>query len=102
MSHEGGSKGSEICLVSVGATVVGKVRVAFDFLTTNLGGRKVVKRSYAGRERRFAKGEEWGRFEIGSTIVLVAAPGVVELDVQAPGSLLRLGRRIGRAVAAQA
>jgi hypothetical protein len=40
-------------------------------------------------------GEEWGRFEFGSTIVLVAAPGLLTLDVQPPGTPVRLGARIG-------
>jgi phosphatidylserine decarboxylase len=97
MALEGGVE-REICLVAVGATVVGRVRVAFDFLTTNCGGTKVVSRSYEDGARRFEKGEEWGRFEIGSTIVLLAAPGVVGLDVQPPGSELRLGSRIGTIV----
>jgi phosphatidylserine decarboxylase len=102
MSLACGGEEREICLVAVGATVVGKVRVAFDFLTTNVAGGEIDARVYGTGGRRFAKGEEWGRFEIGSTIVLIAAPGVVELDVQQPGSVLRLGTRVGRIVAAQA
>jgi len=86
----------DCCLVSVGATLVGKVRVRFDDLTTNLRGARPVTRSYADPMPRFAKGEEWGRFEFGSTIVLVAAPGLMQLDAQPPGTQLRLGQRIGR------
>ena len=84
----------DLCLVAVGATMVGKVRVTFDELSTNVRGARPLERCYADGPR-FAKGEEWGRFEFGSTIVLVAAPRLVDLDVQPPGTPLRLGRRIG-------
>lgn len=85
----------DLCLVAVGATLVGKVRVTFDTLTTNLRGAVRVERDY-GRDRpRLAKGGEWGRFEFGSTIVMLAAPGLMTLDVQPPGTPVRLGQRIG-------
>ncbi|HTO09880.1 MAG TPA: archaetidylserine decarboxylase [Myxococcota bacterium] len=86
---------SLLCLVAVGATLVGKVRLRFDGLQTNL-------RAARGEERRYpadlalAKGEEWGHFEFGSSIVLVAAPGALELAGQPAGTRLRLGTRIGR------
>jgi len=85
----------DLCLVAVGATLVGKVRVTFDDLTTNVAGSERVTRTYAECPR-FAAGEEWGRFEFGSTIVMIAAPGLLELDAQPPGTRLRLGQRIGR------
>ncbi len=85
----------DLCLVAVGATLVGKVRVTFDDLTTNARGGCRVTHTYADPPR-LAKGQEWGRFEFGSTIVMVAAPGLMELDAQPPGTRLRLGQRIGR------
>ena len=43
-----------------------------------------------------AAGEELGRFELGSTVILVAPPGMVEPDpALVHGSVVRLGRRIG-------
>lgn len=84
----------DCCMVAVGATLVGKVRVTFDDLTTNVGGSEPVTRTYDPAPC-FAKGDEWGRFEFGSTIVLIAAPGLMKLDAQPPGTPLRLGRRIG-------
>ena len=59
--------------------------------------RSVETRRYDVVDPRFAltKGEEWGRFEFGSTLVLVATPGAVALNATEPGSPLRLGTRIG-------
>jgi phosphatidylserine decarboxylase len=85
--------GTSLCLVAVGATMVGKVHVDFDDLTTQAGGRR-EERVYPDA-RRYAKGEEWGRFEFGSTLVLVAKPGALRVDAEEPGSPLRLGARIG-------
>jgi phosphatidylserine decarboxylase len=96
MALERGGGASGLCLVAVGATVVGRVRVRFDDLTTNAGGSEPVTRTYPDGGHRFEKGEEWGRFEIGSTIVLVASPGLVDLDLRPPGTALRLGSRVGR------
>lgn len=84
-----------LCMVAVGAMLVGGVRVLFDALRTNVRGGQVVWRDYGDRGRCYGKGEEWGRFEFGSTIVLVATPGTVELDPAEPGTIVRLGTRIG-------
>jgi phosphatidylserine decarboxylase len=84
-----------LCLVAVGATNVGKVRLTFDDLVTNRRGARPEARSF-GDGIALAAGEEWGRFEFGSTIVLVAAPGLLTLDIQPPGTPVRLGQRIGR------
>lgn len=92
MHSEGGGA---LCMVAIGATSVGKLRVRFDELTTNLRPVRAEVREYAPPGPAFEKGEEWGRFELGSTIVAVAAPGVVELDGAAPGDTVRLGVRIG-------
>jgi phosphatidylserine decarboxylase len=90
-----GGEEESLCIAAVGATLVGKVRVVFDDLSTGSGDVPVECR-YGAAGRRLAKGEEWGRFEFGSTLVLVGAPGVLELDAEPPGAPLRLGTRIGR------
>jgi phosphatidylserine decarboxylase len=83
-----------LCLVAVGATLVGKIRLRFDELETNRAGAHAAERRY-GEGIALAKGEEWGNFEFGSTIVFLAARGAVELARKPPGARLRLGERIG-------
>lgn len=83
-----------LCLVAVGATMVGKVRLTFDALETNRAGARAENRRYPDGVA-LAKGQEWGRFEFGSTIVLLAAPGNVALDAREAGTAVRLGERIG-------
>ena len=94
-----GARGAPgLCLVAVGATFVGSVRVAYDDLTTNLPGAVGEFRLYEPPVG-YARGVEWGRFEFGSTIVVLAAAGTVDLQPSAPGSPLRLGTRIGTLLA---
>ncbi|MCC6639573.1 MAG: phosphatidylserine decarboxylase [Deltaproteobacteria bacterium] len=94
---EVGPPGSgSLCVVAVGATMVGRVRVLFDELTTNVRGAVRTDRTYGKTGARYARGEEWGRFEFGSTLVLLLPPGAGTLEVRPPGTALRLGTRIGR------
>jgi len=84
-----------LCIVAVGATLVGKVRVNFDSLASNLPGAAVQERIYGEEAPRLVKGEEWGRFEFGSTLVVVTAPGVARLEGHESGTSVRMGARIG-------
>ncbi len=87
--------GGEICLVAVGATMVGKVKLTFDDLETNRPGIGRTEREYPS-PHELDRCQEWGRFLFGSTLVLLAGPGVVELDPPSQGAPLRLGSPIGR------
>lgn len=93
--HADTEGGGSVVLVAVGATMVGKVRLTFDELTTNVTSSEPVARTYAEPGHVFEKGEEWGRFEFGSTLVMIATPGTLTLDESPPGTPLRLGTRIG-------
>lgn len=86
---------AQLLIVAVGATMVGSVRVVFDReLGTNAAAPQRLERRYA-EPLLLAGGDELGRFEFGSTLVVVASPGWLELDVRAPGSPLRVGMRVG-------
>jgi len=101
MRVERGGISSTLCAVAVGATLVGKIRLRFDDLSTGARGGS-AERAYPDAGHALAKGEEWGRFEFGSSLILVAAPGLIRLDAQAYGAALRLGTRIGTARAPRA
>lgn len=67
--------GSEILVVKVGATNVGRIGVAYsDDLLTNAGklSRRRKRMDWAPSQKvTFEKGGELGRFEMGSTVILV-------------------------------
>jgi len=85
-----------IALVAVGATMVGSVRLAFDDLRTNVSGARPERRILGDQAPTFARGEEWGHFEFGSTIVMLTPPRHFEIDSQPIGQPLTLGELIGR------
>lgn len=74
--------------VLVGALNVGRIRVV---------GLDPAHDGPLARPLEFARGEELARFELGSTIVLLAPPGVARpLPELAGGQRLRLGQVIGQ------
>ena len=87
---------TEIALVAVGATMVGSIRLSFDELTTNVGGRRPEHRDLGDRSATFERGEQWGHFEFGSTIVMLTPPGLCQIEPRPVGETLKLGQLIGR------
>lgn len=83
-----------VAVVAVGATIVGRIVLAFDDLQTN---QKQPARSVRYDEPiAVEKGDEIARFEIGSTVILCFEPGKVALeDRLVPELPLRLGEKIG-------
>lgn len=56
-----------------------------------------VHEDFAGQERRFAAGDEMGRFHLGSTVVLLFEPGRVQWrEDLAPATPLRMGEALAR------
>ncbi len=85
----------EVALVMVGAFGVGRMRVVYDDIVTNAGGNDTIEKALLPAPA-LAAGAEVGRFEMGSTVVLLFPPGSAEWTVK-PGEAVRFGERIGRA-----
>ena len=95
IANESSVHETDLVMVAVGATLVGKIRLTFDELASRRRGAGLTTHTYAdGISLR--RGEEWGRFEFGSTIVMIVAPGQASLAKEPPGTPLRLGEAIGR------
>jgi phosphatidylserine decarboxylase len=71
-------------LVMVGALNVGRIRIVG------------VPEGSAFPGRKFARGDELARFELGSTVVLIAPPGGPRPVGPAAGAAVRMGEAIGR------
>lgn len=85
--------GHPITLVPVAAVLVASMRFTFVDVRLHLG--------YAGPNliscsATLAKGEEMGRFEHGSTILMFAPPGVELAQGVAEGALIRMGQPLFR------
>jgi phosphatidylserine decarboxylase len=82
-----------VALVGIGAMSVGSIRVLYE-VSSRSSWRRISRTRYVDG-RAFRKGEELGRFELGSTIVVLFPATSVRLRPLAPGERVRVGERIG-------
>jgi phosphatidylserine decarboxylase len=85
----------ELAVVAVGATVVGKIRVVYHSIVSNL--RDAHPAAEALPEPLYLpKGAEMGRFELGSTVILLTRPGEAGFYPLKAGAPVRMGAPIGQ------
>jgi len=86
-----------MALILVGAIFVGSMETVWAGRVTPTGIRK-PDRTYAGKAAiRLDKGAEMGRFNMGSTVILLFGPERIAWDPGLkPGNRLRVGQHIGR------
>ena len=85
--------GHGFAFIPVGALNVGSIRLAFHDVRTNRGGARTVQTWDV--DVPFGRGDECGRFELGSTVVLLLAEGAGTFDAFDPAAPLEVGQRIG-------
>ena len=85
-----------IVVVAIGATMVGRVKVVFDSLSTNSGARQSTLQGYSDPAPKLSRGVELGRFEFGSTIILLVSSGLANFSIQDVGSIVRVRSCVGK------
>jgi phosphatidylserine decarboxylase len=87
-----------MAMVKVGAVNVGSIETVWAGEITPPAGRVVRTWNYQGDEAiTLQKGEEMGRFNMGSTVVLVFGPDAVEWAEEIkPEEKVRLGQLLGQ------
>lgn len=86
-----------MAMVLVGALNVGSIETVHQGIVAPNGLHDVTHWEYPAREQlTFAKGEEFGRFNLGSTVIVLTGPDMVRwnADLDA-GSTLRMGMPLG-------
>ena len=83
-----------LALILVGAIFVGSMETVWAG-EVRAPGRTPTRWTYSDGPT-LAKGAEMGRFNMGSTVILLLPPGAVEWLELTPGRPVRLGERIGR------
>ncbi|AOY87030.1 phosphatidylserine decarboxylase [Marinobacter salinus] len=85
-----------MALVLVGAMIVGSVETVWSGVVVP-GSDQVTATRYEGEQaREFAKGEEMGRFRLGSTVIMVMPKGTVSWNEhQVAGRTVRMGEAFG-------
>ncbi len=87
-------KNGSVGMVKVGATVVGKIKVEYSDLASNTG-EKTQLHLPVFPARLFEKGDEVGRFQLGSTVILLFQKGqFTPRDLQKQKSV-KMGQPIG-------
>lgn len=83
-------------MVLVGATIVGSMATVWHGVVNPKRTGRISEWSYVDQDIRLAKGEEMGRFLLGSTIVMLFGQGVIRFNESwAPERPVRLGERMG-------
>jgi phosphatidylserine decarboxylase len=83
-------------VIFVGALNVGSMATVWHGDVTPRRPRTVTELPLPPASERFrARGEEIGRFNMGSTVVLLFGPQLAQLEPIAPGATMRLGQRLG-------
>jgi len=84
----------ECSVVKVGATVVGKVKLAYHSIETNQFGAQRAEIALH-QPYNLERGQELGVFELGSTVICCFKPGQVQWGRLAIGQSVRLGEALG-------
>ncbi len=87
-----------VALVKVGATNVGSIKVTYDSdVVTNRRGAPSLEHKVYSAPHTLRKGEEVGRFEFGSTIILLLEPDFAEWVTELkPGTPVQMGQPLAR------
>ncbi len=87
-----------LAVTMVGAVFVGCIELAWRGVVTPPRRREALVERYHDREVVLEQGRELGRFNMGSTVIVMLADSAVEwASWLAPGASVRMGRRIGEA-----
>jgi phosphatidylserine decarboxylase len=86
-------------VVKVGATIVGSIRTAYGPEYQRPHRRRRQSVASGAVEIPVDRGEEIGRFEFGSTVVLLFEPGMIRNICVQRGETVQMGQRVARLVA---
>ncbi len=87
----------QFVLTLVGATIVGSMATAWYGVVNPPRTRSVREWRYDDQDIVLKKGEEMGRFLLGSTVVMLFPRGVLEFNADwKPGRAIRMGEAMGR------
>lgn len=85
-----------MAVVLVGAMLVGSMETVWAGMITPAKQRTLTRTAYQPGAVRLARGAEMGRFNMGSTVIVVLPPGVARWQEQlAPGMAVRMGQALG-------
>ena len=85
-----------IAMVLVGAINVAAIETVWAGLVTPPKGKKISDFDYSHTRKIYARGDEMGRFNMGSTVILLAAKNVEWLEKIRAGQAVKMGEIIAK------
>ena len=89
------TRAGPLAMVLVGAMNVAAIETVWSGLVTPPMGKNVTSSDFSHTTKNFNKGDEMGRFNMGSTIILLMGQKVTWLQKLRPGNTLNVGELIG-------
>ena len=86
----------KVALVLVGATIVASIETVWSGNITPPAGKYVQHWQHEGEDISLDKGEEMGRFKLGSTVVLCFEPNSIAFEDLSAGDVTRLGEILAK------
>ncbi len=88
----------KMALILVGAINVAAIETVWEGLITPPKGKTITASQYTKNSITIAAGDEMGRFNMGSTVILLTEQGKInwETDTLNPETALKMGQRIGQ------
>ncbi|HVC17141.1 MAG TPA: archaetidylserine decarboxylase [Rhodanobacter sp.] len=83
-------------LVMVGAILVSSVATVWDGLVIPPYAPAIRRKSFEGQHMTLERFAEMGRFNMGSTVIVLLPAGIATLDALQPQQPVQVGQRIGR------
>ena len=94
--HFDGERGP-FCVILVGAMLVSGIETVWNGVEVPPYASAVVRTSWIDRQIRLRRFDELGRFNMGSTVIVLLPPGVSELEpTLLPQTPVKVGQPIGR------
>ena len=85
-----------LVMVLVGAMLVSSTETVWAGEVTPTKNKEVTVKEYPDEDIALAKGEEMGRFNMGSTVILLMPPGALKsLESLGAGDAVKLGQKLG-------
>ena len=86
-----------MAVILVGAMLVSSMETVWSGVVTPPRGRKITRGDWSRRDIHLKKGQEMGRFNMGSTVILLLPPGAVSsMEHYESGDDVVVGQKLGR------
>ncbi len=89
------TEAGKLAMILVGAINVAAIETVWAGLITPPNGRAIIHRDYTDDAPTLAFGEEMGRFNMGSTVILLAEQNVRWIDELSAGNPVQMGQPMG-------